>query len=32
MSMVKDGSNWWNFLLAPIILPIKLGRTLAMEK
>jgi hypothetical protein len=24
-SSIKNGSNWWNFLLAPIILPIKMG-------
>ena len=28
-SSVPHGSNWYNFLLAPIFMPIKIGRVLA---
>ena len=28
---VKNGSNWWNFIFAPIFVPIKLGRILAIK-
>ncbi len=28
---VKDGSNWYNLLLAPIFMPIKIGRYYAYQ-
>ena len=28
-STVPNGSNWYNFLFAPIFMPIKIGRGLA---
>ena len=28
-STVPDGSNWYNFLFAPISMPIKIGSALA---
>ena len=28
-SMHPDGSNWWNLLFAPIVVPIHMGRYMA---
>lgn len=28
-STVPNGSNWYNFIFAPIFMPIKIGRALA---
>lgn len=29
-SLVPKGTNWYNFLFAPIFMPIKIGRYLAL--
>ena len=28
--MAPDGSNWYNFVFAPIFMPIQIGRALAI--
>lgn len=29
-STVPNGTNWYNFLFAPVFMPIKIGRALAL--